>query len=329
MLRAGIIGCNGISGLYDQNFFERPSKFSITHAGAYHLSKNYELCSVSDIDENQLELFSNFWSVKKTYKNYQEMLDTEDLDIISICVPSNLHHKVFMDVANYDVKGIFCEKPLALNLQDALEMKSIAENKDIKVSINYFRRWNRTLKDIKSKINENEYGKFIKGIFKYTKTTQNNASHLIDLANWLFGLNSTLNFIRSHDKDKFRNVDFSMGYKDGTFIDFLHIPNDDKYIFIDCELYFENAVINLSQRGQFCSVNKICDDKIYDNFRIIENSNLIETDWKDAPLRALNSLYCSITENADVESSIDDSILVIEHIMNLENSFKENKNNGK
>ena len=35
-----------------------------------------------------------------------------------------------MDVANYDVKGIF-EKP-ALNLQDALEMKSIAENKDIK-----------------------------------------------------------------------------------------------------------------------------------------------------------------------------------------------------
>ena len=71
------------------------------------------------------------------------------------------------------------------------------------------------------------------------------------------------------------------------------------------------------------------DDKIYDNFRIIENSNLIETDWKDAPLRALNSLYYSITENADVESSIDDSILVIEQIMNLENSFKENKNNGK
>ena len=61
------------------------------------------------------------------------MLDTEDLDIISILnVPSNLHHKVFMDVANYDVKGIFCEKPLALNLQDALEMKSIAENKDKK-----------------------------------------------------------------------------------------------------------------------------------------------------------------------------------------------------
>ena len=54
--------------------------------GAYHLSKNYELYSI-DIDENQLEY--NFWSVKKTYKNYQEMLDTEDLDIISICVPNN------------------------------------------------------------------------------------------------------------------------------------------------------------------------------------------------------------------------------------------------
>ena len=46
------------------------------------------------------------------------------------------------------------------------------------------------------------------------------------------------------------------------------------------------------------------------------------------PLRALNSLYYSITENADVESSMM-TLLVIEQIMNLENSFKENKNNGK
>ena len=71
-----------------------------------------------------------------------------------------------------------------------MEMKSIAENKDIKVSINYFRDGIELKRYKKSKINENEYGKFIKGIFKYTKTTQNNASHLIDLANWLFGLNS-------------------------------------------------------------------------------------------------------------------------------------------
>lgn len=321
MLRAGIIGCNGVSGLYDQNFFERKDKFSITHASGYFLSESCNLVSVCDPDEDRLTKFRDFWKLKNVYSCHREMLLNEKLDIVSICVPTENHYEVFCDAINFGVKGIFCEKPLSINQQEANRMQELAKKNNVKVSVNYFRRWNKSINKLKSSIREGEFGNLIKGIFKYTKTTSGNACHLMDLANWFFDEPTKISLdANSIDIDR---LDFEFLYADSSGIKFINIPNNDSYIFIDCELFFESMHVSISQRGQFISISPIGSDKIYDNFKIIDNQEPFEADWKNAPLRAINNLDQCIKSDLPCESPIHDSIILIKQLDELKKLYME------
>ena len=70
--------------------------------------------------------------------DYQELLDDTEIDLIDICTPNNLHYPIFMAALEAG-KHIYCEKPLALNLEEAEEMLRLAESSDgiIQLAFNY------------------------------------------------------------------------------------------------------------------------------------------------------------------------------------------------
>jgi predicted dehydrogenase len=55
----------------------------------------------------------------KVYQNYAELL--RDVDIIDICVPTHLHKEMVLQAAAA-LRHVVCEKPIALSIQDGLEM---------------------------------------------------------------------------------------------------------------------------------------------------------------------------------------------------------------
>lgn len=55
----------------------------------------------------------------KVYQNYAELL--RDVDIIDICVPTHLHKEMVLQAAAAG-RHVVCEKPIALSIQDGLEM---------------------------------------------------------------------------------------------------------------------------------------------------------------------------------------------------------------
>ncbi|WP_299429815.1 Gfo/Idh/MocA family protein, partial [uncultured Meiothermus sp.] len=55
----------------------------------------------------------------KVYQNYAELL--RDVDIIDICVPTHLHKEMVLQAAAA-LRHVVCEKPIALSVQDGLEM---------------------------------------------------------------------------------------------------------------------------------------------------------------------------------------------------------------
>ncbi|GEM84921.1 Gfo/Idh/MocA family protein [Meiothermus hypogaeus] len=55
----------------------------------------------------------------KVYQNYAELL--RDVDIIDICVPTHLHKQMVLQAATAG-RHVVCEKPIALSVQDGLEM---------------------------------------------------------------------------------------------------------------------------------------------------------------------------------------------------------------
>ncbi|MCU4975972.1 Gfo/Idh/MocA family oxidoreductase, partial [Halobacteria archaeon AArc-m2/3/4] len=101
----GIIGTGGIAGMgilgmHDEEDIGR-KKIEASHAGGYDAQEEIDLVAVADVDEDKLERFGTAWEIpeERRYVGHEAMLAAEDLDVISVCTPSYLHHEHVIDAA--------------------------------------------------------------------------------------------------------------------------------------------------------------------------------------------------------------------------------------
>ena len=69
------------------------------------------------------------------YKDYKEMIDSEDLDIVEILLPHHLHADATIYAAEKGVKAISVQKPMALTLKEADAMIEACEKSGSLLSI--------------------------------------------------------------------------------------------------------------------------------------------------------------------------------------------------
>ena len=103
------------------------SKFAADfHCDSYSRNEHAELVAVAAIDN--LEAISSKWNIPHTYESYEKMLERDDIQLISVCVPNFLHHRVVLAAAAAG-KNVVCEKPLATTAVQAGEMiRACADN---------------------------------------------------------------------------------------------------------------------------------------------------------------------------------------------------------
>jgi predicted dehydrogenase len=89
--------------------------------------EDVEIVSVAAIDN--LEAISRKYAIPKTYQDYREMLEKEDLDLVSVCVPNFLHHPVVVAAAEAGAHSI-CEKPLAISSEECRDMIRVCSQRD-------------------------------------------------------------------------------------------------------------------------------------------------------------------------------------------------------
>jgi len=68
--------------------------------------------------------------------NWRDLVDDPRVDVVSITAPNNLHHEIALAAARAG-KHIYCEKPLALTLDQATEMEQVAAEAGIKTIVGY------------------------------------------------------------------------------------------------------------------------------------------------------------------------------------------------
>ena len=69
------------------------------------------LKTVCDVDEAKATETANKFSIEQTCKDYREMLEDEEIDVIDICTPPFLHVPIIKDALQAN-KHVICEKPL-------------------------------------------------------------------------------------------------------------------------------------------------------------------------------------------------------------------------
>lgn len=107
------------------------SKFAaMLHSESYKRCPHAEMVAVAAIDN--LPEFADEYQIPRRYDDYREMLEKEDLDLLSVCVPNYLHKEIVLAGAEAGVDMI-CEKPLATSLADGQAMLEACRNKSVKL----------------------------------------------------------------------------------------------------------------------------------------------------------------------------------------------------
>ncbi len=108
-----------------------------SHYKAYLDCKDSKVIALCDSDRGK---FPSGTGIPFFYSDYSEMIKHCNLDIVSVCTPPETHCEIVCDIAPY-VKAIYCEKPIALTLEDADRMIETCYNNNVILQVNHQRRF--------------------------------------------------------------------------------------------------------------------------------------------------------------------------------------------
>jgi len=182
--KVGVIGCGRIASLMEQDEHrDKPT----THAGCYDVVDRTQIVAAADSYEERLKAFGRRWNVPRLYSSYEEMMDSEELDIVSICTYPIPHRDITVKVANSGVKAIFCEKAMATCLREAEEMIAACDENDVKLTINHTRRWDWGYRKAKEIIDKGEIGQLIGVTLHFNGALGNMGTHYLDMVRFFAG----------------------------------------------------------------------------------------------------------------------------------------------
>lgn len=133
-IKIGVIGTGNISG---------------AHISGYKALDNVELYAACDINEERVKACAEKNGFKHVFTDYNEMLKLEELDAVSVCTWNSAHMPAAIAALKAG-KHVLCEKPMAINTKEALEMEKVAKESGKLLMIGFVRRFGndaRILKD--------------------------------------------------------------------------------------------------------------------------------------------------------------------------------------
>ncbi len=193
------------------------------HARVYSELKQATLVAVADVNENVGRKISEKFGCR-FYTNYEQMLDSEKVDAISICVPTSLHKDVALACINRRIP-ILIEKPIAESIEAAKAIISAAKKSKVNICVGHIERFNpvvralkhllrtRKLGDITS-IHTRRAGPFPHQIFD-ADVILDLAVHDIDIVSYLLGKTARLIDVQAKkvsNKKRFDYADIFLRY---------------------------------------------------------------------------------------------------------------------
>ena len=93
-----------------------------------------------------------------SYQNAEDMYRNEDIDLVYIATPPNLH-KPMIKQAFEEGKHVFCEKPVTTSIEDAREiLKLDKKHSNLKLGFNYQYRYDYNCYNLANAVQEGHLG---------------------------------------------------------------------------------------------------------------------------------------------------------------------------
>ena len=143
-LRFGVIGAGRIGKIHAENLATRiPS---------------VEVATIADVDLKTAQALAEHLHVPVAVEDYHAILSDPSIDAVAICSTTDTHAGIIVEAAQAG-KHIFCEKPIALDLEKIDAALEAVEKTGVKLQIGFNRRFDPNFRKVRTMVAEGKIGR--------------------------------------------------------------------------------------------------------------------------------------------------------------------------
>ena len=145
LIKVGIIGCGGIA--------------NGKHMPALAKVADCNMVAFCDILPERAEKAAKEYGTPdaKVYSDYKELLKDPEIEVVHVCTPNRSHSFITVDALEAG-KHVMCEKPMAINSEEAKKMIDAANRTGKKLTIGYQSRFRDDSMYMKQEAEEGTFG---------------------------------------------------------------------------------------------------------------------------------------------------------------------------
>ncbi len=148
-------------GLIGTGFMGRAHALAFRNVSAvFELPVQLRLAALADADSQRAEHCANAWGFEKAHGDWQQLIDDPKVNVVAITTPNHLHYPMAM-AALAAGKPVYCEKPLAVSLEQADQMRRAAKAAGVVTRVGYNYQHNPIIGLARELIQSGELGEII------------------------------------------------------------------------------------------------------------------------------------------------------------------------
>ena len=142
-LKAATIGCGRMGAVHNKNVELHAPKFwmPLSHLSALKSLHNIDLIACCDILEQNANSAKEAFGIMYSYSNYQLMLESHDLDLVTIATRTPEKINLIEAIMDKGIKALHVEKPLCNHARELKNLKKKALTSNAFISFGCLRRY--------------------------------------------------------------------------------------------------------------------------------------------------------------------------------------------
>jgi predicted dehydrogenase len=199
--------------------------------------------AITSLIREESEQVAKMHNIPKVYDTWRQLIDDTDVQILDIAIPPDKQLEVIeYAVTKKHIKGIQCQKPLAMNIDEAKQIVKLCEDAGITLGVNSNMRYDQSIRALKAIMDEGLLGQRVLATIdmraiphwqeflrKYDRIEiLNMGIHHIDSFRYLFGDPTSITCVTRKDpRTMFNHIDGISQYTFQYDDDFMATSLDD------------------------------------------------------------------------------------------------------
>ncbi|MDB6051898.1 MAG: oxidoreductase, N-terminal:oxidoreductase, C-terminal [Pseudomonas sp.] len=148
-------------GLIGTGFMGRAHAMAFRNvSAAFALPVQLRLAALADADAARATRCASDWGFDHAHSDWQQLISDPEVDIIAITTPNHLHYPMAMAAVEAG-KTVYCEKPLAVSLAQADDMRNAAKKAGVVTRVGYNYQHNPIIGLARQMIESGELGQIV------------------------------------------------------------------------------------------------------------------------------------------------------------------------